>query len=90
MALDRSRFDIEVATDATSLLEKLETVAGETASGTTDPAALQQRLDALGSTFLQRVIVSFDGARVQPAVKWTVSTPGTTGARGDCDPEVDW
>ena len=80
IALDRSGFDIEVATDASSLLEKLETVAGETPSGTTDPSALQQRLDTLGPIFLQRVVVSFDGARVQPALKWTVSTPGTTGS----------
>ena len=79
IALDRSRFEIEVATDATSLLEKLEIVAGETASGATDPSALQHRLEALGSLFLQRVIVSFDGKRVQPAVQWTVSTPGPTG-----------
>ncbi|MDQ3489097.1 MAG: HupE/UreJ family protein [Acidobacteriota bacterium] len=78
-ALDRSRFDIEVVTDAGSLLEKLETIAGEPPSGTTDTSALQQKLDALGPIFQQRVIVSFDGTRVQPALRWTVSPPATTG-----------
>ena len=77
IALDHARFDIEVATDASSLLEKLETIAGEVPSGTRDPAALQHRLNTLSAIFQQRVNVSFDGARVQPALAWTVSTPGT-------------
>ena len=80
MTLDRSRFDIEVATDASSLLEKLESIAGEAPSGTTDPFTLQQKLDALGPIFLQRVTVLFDGARAQPALRWTVTAPGTTGS----------
>lgn len=80
VALDRSRFDIEIVTDATALLEKMETVAGEDPSGVTDPVALQHRLETLAPIFQQRVIVSFDGARVQPAVQWTVATPDATGA----------
>ena len=42
--LDRSRFDIEVVTDATALLEKLEVIAGEQPSQTTDPVVLLRRL----------------------------------------------
>ena len=59
VALDRSRFDLELVTDATSLLGKMESVAGEPLSSSTDPADLQRRLQALGSVFQQRVVVDF-------------------------------
>lgn len=80
LALDRSSFDIEVVTDATALLEKLETIAGEQPSQATDPADVQRRLDALGSTFQGRVVVAFGGTRVEPALGWSVAPPNATGA----------
>lgn len=80
IALDRSRFDIEVVTDAASLLEKMETVSGEPVSGVTEPSALQQRLNEMGDAFQQRAVVSFDGTRVQPALSWSVATAAAPGA----------
>ena len=88
MALDHARFDIEVTTDP--LLEKLETVAGETASGTTNPAALQERLDALDFDLLAaRHRLVRRGAR---ATRSEVDGEHARHdrRRGDSDPEVDW
>ena len=80
LALDAARFEIEVVTDAAALLEKVETVAGETPSGETDPSAIERHLERLGSIFQRRVAVSFDGARVEPSLSWTVAAAATAGA----------
>jgi hydrogenase/urease accessory protein HupE len=80
IALDESRFDIEVATDATALLEKMETVAGEQITETSDPSTLQDRLDALGVVFAERVSVSFGGIKVPAALRWSVTRPTAAGA----------
>ena len=79
IALDRAHYEIEIVTDATSLLEKLETIAGVPTSAADDPLALQQRLELLGSTFQQRVALSFDGQPARPAVSWTVAPSGAIG-----------
>ena len=80
IALDRSRYDLQVVTDATALLEKLEIIAGEEPSQTADPADLERRLAALGLTFQQRVTVSFGDTPVEPALTWSVAPPSTPGA----------
>jgi hydrogenase/urease accessory protein HupE len=77
IALERSRFDIEVVTDARTLLERMETIAGEPASGAVDVAALRQRLETLGPIFQRRVNVSFGGTEVAPALRWSVAPPAT-------------
>lgn len=77
IALDHARFEIEVVTDATALLEKMETVAGDPLSAPTDPAVVQSKLAALGAIFQNRLAVTFDGVRVQPELHWSVAPSGT-------------
>ncbi|MBA3639009.1 MAG: HupE/UreJ family protein [Acidobacteria bacterium] len=79
VALDRSQFEIEVVTDATALLEKMETIAGEPVSASTDVSTLQRRLETLGPIFQRRVTVSFGGSAVQPTLRWSVAPPTATG-----------
>ena len=79
LALDHSRFDIQVVTDASALLEKMETVAGETPTGITDPPALQRKLESMDAIFQRRLALSFDGAGVQPALEWSVAPPSAPG-----------
>lgn len=78
ITLDQSRYEFEVVTDAVSLLEKIETVSGETPSGIDDPTALQQRLERFASVFQQRVVIAFDGQPVPPAISWSVAKVETT------------
>jgi HupE / UreJ protein len=61
-------YRIEIVTDSSSLLDKLETVARQPRSGASEPSDLQNRLRAHASLFPGRVQVLFDGARVQPAL----------------------
>jgi hydrogenase/urease accessory protein HupE len=76
------RYDIEVFTDAASLLEKLEAVAGARARDV--PTALtasvvEKRLTALDDIFRRRIAVEFDGSAVVPAVLYSVK-PSTDGS----------
>lgn len=82
MALDESRYALEIVTDATSLLEKLESISGETpsiAADPVDPALLQQRLERLAGVFRQRVVIAFDDQPVQPAISWNVASANAVG-----------
>jgi hypothetical protein len=76
---DDHRYDIEIVTDAASLVEKLETLAGSGRAvfpGTElTPVDLADRLVALDEVFRQRVMVAFDGAADRPAVQYAVSPP---------------
>nr|MBA2305569.1 hypothetical protein [Acidobacteriota bacterium] len=78
-ALNHSRFELDVVTDATSLLEKMETVAGEPPSATDDPLALRQRLEILAPIFQQRVAIWFDGQPARPSLSWSVAPSGAIG-----------
>src|SRR5215207_6527917 len=77
---EAGRYQIEVRTDAASLLEKLESVAGDPATdATTDSTAWKQRFERLSATFQQRVVVAFDGRPAPPAISWSVSAPTAVG-----------
>jgi len=70
------RYDIEIVTDAASLVEKLETIAGSQgralSTGTSSPSAIAERLGALDAVFRRRLTVAFDGAGVDPALQFAV------------------
>jgi hypothetical protein len=72
-------YRIELATDADSLIEKLEAVGtGEPSSmASTDPVS---RLYALDSVFRRRVDVAFDGAPASPEVTYDVDSSGGASA----------
>jgi hydrogenase/urease accessory protein HupE len=61
-------YEIEVATDAAALFEKLETVSG---------APAQSELKSYDDIFRRRVGVLFDGAPVHPSIDYTVSGTAT-------------
>src|SRR4051812_34922568 len=69
------RYDIEIVTDAPSLVEKLNAVGGvESRTSASDPgaAALADRLTAGSDIFGQRLTVAFDGVAVHPAIRYAV------------------
>ena len=69
------RYQIDVVTDAATLLEKLEASSGRTQAsdtGSVDPQALLASLDEV---FRRRVKATFDGRDVRPAIAWSVSKP---------------
>ncbi len=67
-------YTIDVVTDADSLLEKLETVAGRIAS-TPGAGNLPARFAALEDTFRHRLAVAFDRVLADPAIDFTVAPP---------------
>ncbi len=70
-------YDIEIVTDAPSLVEKLDAVAGSrlpsVPSSALGPSALRDRLAAGEDVFRQRFAIAFDGAAVRPAVLFSVA-----------------
>jgi hydrogenase/urease accessory protein HupE len=75
--VEDGRFDIEVVTDAASLAEKLDSVAGPRRAGgspaSTTAAAIRDRLAALDDIFRQRVTVRFDDSAVHANISYSVS-----------------
>jgi hydrogenase/urease accessory protein HupE len=71
------RYDIEVATDATALLEKLRAVADPEQAVASipglNPADLRGRISALDAIFRQRLRVAFDELPARPAITYSVS-----------------
>jgi hypothetical protein len=65
LAADGS-FTLEVANDADWLLLRLEPFAGRSSSGLQEPAVRDARLQALGSVFIDRVVLFVDGSEVRP------------------------
>jgi len=73
---DRGRYAIEITTDASSLLEKLDAVAGlpmDATTAQTDVATMEKRLVRRDDAFRQRVTVAFDGTETRPETHYTVS-----------------
>lgn len=68
-------YDVEIVTDAAALVEKLEASAGDTALSEPTPAHLQSLLARSDATFRQRIAMAFDGAKVHPAIAYSV-VPG--------------
>jgi hydrogenase/urease accessory protein HupE len=62
-------FHIEIATDASALISKLQRSTTEI----TDPDALRQALTTLDPVFRKRVKITFDGQEVHPQVSSTIT-----------------
>jgi hydrogenase/urease accessory protein HupE len=76
-------YDIEIVTDATALVEKLEASAGapkdrrsgdESPPAAAGPAHLQSLLASFDEAFRQRVKIAFDASEVRPAIAYSVET----------------
>lgn len=73
---DEGRYAIEIVTDAASLIEKLDAMAGSSPGSSAaqmNAAAIYDRLVARGDIFRQRVTVAFDGEAARPAIQYRVS-----------------
>jgi hypothetical protein len=69
----RRTYDITIVTDAASLVDKLEALAGSTLPSENDAARLQALLNGFDGSFRRRVKVSFDGSEVRPAIAHSVA-----------------
>jgi HupE / UreJ protein len=73
-------YEIEVVTDAQSLVEKLEAASGRSPEAESNPDRLQALLTESTDTFRRRVKIAFDGAPASPAIAFVVSAPAEAGA----------
>lgn len=70
------RYDIEIVTDATALIEKLGASAGMPLPAGASPGRLQALFTGFDQTFRERVKISFDASDVRPNIAYSV-TPAT-------------
>src|SRR6266567_1059649 len=68
-------YEIEIVTDAKSLIDKLEASAGSPSRGEADPTRLQSLLAGFEESFRRRVKVTFDATDVHPAIAYSVAPP---------------
>ncbi len=73
---DERSYTIEIVTDATALVEKLEASAGRPPGVHTESARQQALLRAFDDIFRRRLTVAFDGSAVHPAIEYSVAPPG--------------
>ena len=73
-------FDIQIATDATALVDKLEASTGRTSSNDLGTAGLNILLMSFDAKFRERVKIAFDGAEVRPAIAYSVAPGSGAGA----------
>ena len=66
-------YTIEIVTDATALVEKLEASAGRPPGSVNDPARQQALLGTFDEIFRRRLKVAFDGSDVHPTIAYFVS-----------------
>jgi hydrogenase/urease accessory protein HupE len=66
-------YDIEIVTDATALVEKLEASAGGSLPAGTGSARLQSLLIGFDEKFRQGVKLAFDDSDVRPAIAYSVA-----------------
>jgi hypothetical protein len=66
----KTSYEIEIVTDAMSLVEKL---SAQTPPSDIGPVALQAQVKAYDEVFRRRVTVAFDGTAVRPAIDYAVS-----------------
>jgi hydrogenase/urease accessory protein HupE len=88
-------YEIQIVTNATALLEKLEAAAGRPAPVSGDPVSLHRALKSADSLFRSRVTATFDGTPDNPDVSYAVSsasdlqaTVATITLRGDLPPDA--
>ena len=67
---DRASYEIEVVTDAISLVEKL---TGQTPASDSSAAVLQNELQKYDTLFRQRVVITFDGSAANAAIDYSVT-----------------
>ena len=72
-------YTVEVMTDATALVEKLDASRGQSPLADLRPERLQSELVGLDDTFRRRVKLAFDASEVRSAIAYAVS-PGTGAA----------
>jgi hydrogenase/urease accessory protein HupE len=68
---ESASYEIEIVTDAAALVEKLQTVSGET------PGAATPQLQNYDEVFRNRLMAAFDGSAVRPAIEYAVSGVAT-------------
>ena len=68
-------YDVEIVTDAASLVEKLEASAGGSMTADANAARLQALLTSFDRRFRERVKIAFDASEVRPAMAYSVA-PG--------------
>ena len=68
-------YDIEIVTDAASLVEKLEVSTGRSLPPDNVPVRLQSLLTSFDEPFRRRVKLAFDGSDVRPVIAYAVA-PG--------------
>src|SRR5437867_1010509 len=66
-------YAVDIVTDATALVEKLETTAGRTLNADVRPDRLQALLAAADENFRRRFALTFDDAAAVPAIGYAVS-----------------
>ena len=66
-------YDVEIVTDAASLVEKLEASSGGLSRADTSPARLLSVLTNFDETFRRRVKIAFDASEVRPAISYSVA-----------------
>jgi len=71
--LQADHYQIEIATDATALLEKLEASAGRPPNPQKRSASPEALLATFDDIFRRRLKVSFDGSDVHPTIEYSVS-----------------
>lgn len=72
---DNRAYEIEVVTDAGALADKLAASTGGAEPGNLSPVGYKALLERFESTFLQRVKIGFDDAKVRPAISYRVEPP---------------
>lgn len=68
-------YRIEIVTDATTLLARLELASGVARSNATEPSALQARIGSLEAALRRNMAVVFDGVPMDSAVRIAVDSP---------------
>ena len=73
------RYRVEIVTDASSLLDKLETAAREPRSGVSDVDDLRDRLRRHATLIPRKIAVAFDNVRTNPAMSIDVTRSADVG-----------
>ena len=74
--VDGRRYAIDIITDASALLDKLDTLAGlptTQPAANVDPAVLASRLMRHDALFRQRIALAFDQSAVHPSIAYAVA-----------------